>query len=135
MIIYLSPNNVLLVMTSVHFLIFMLTQHYLHHCHLHMCSQMKSPGITTCTDGKNRTLYMQTVKSIEERTRCNLRKTLKGKLIFNCRKLWISLLLRVLNKCSNSEFWRQKQIFLLVYHFNQVQMSTSVCTFNELIES
>lgn len=41
-------------------------------------SQMKSPGITTSIDGKNRTLYMQTVKSIEEKTRGNLKKTLKG---------------------------------------------------------
>lgn len=42
------------------------------------CSQMKSPGITTSIGGKNKTLYMQTVKSIEERTRQNLKKTLKG---------------------------------------------------------
>ncbi|XP_005098883.1 NEDD8-activating enzyme E1 catalytic subunit [Aplysia californica] len=39
--------------------------------------QMKSPGITTCVDGKNKTLYMQTVKSIEVKTRDNLKKTLK----------------------------------------------------------
>ena len=39
---------------------------------------MKSPGITTSIGGKNKTLYMQTVKSIEERTRQNLKKTLKG---------------------------------------------------------
>ncbi|XP_076447611.1 NEDD8-activating enzyme E1 catalytic subunit-like [Babylonia areolata] len=39
--------------------------------------QMKSPGVTTCVDGKNRTLYMASVKSIEERTRENLKKTLK----------------------------------------------------------
>ena len=42
------------------------------------CSQMKSPGITTSVGGQNKTLYMQTVKSIEERTRQNLQKTLKG---------------------------------------------------------
>lgn len=42
-------------------------------------SQMKSPGITTCIAGKNKTLYMQTVKSIEQRTKENLKKTLKGK--------------------------------------------------------
>lgn len=29
-------------------------------------------GITTIVDGKNKTLYMSTVKSIEEKTRCNL---------------------------------------------------------------
>ena len=42
-------------------------------------SQMKSPGVTTSVNGKNKTLYMQTVKSIEERTKENLKKTLKGK--------------------------------------------------------
>uniref|UniRef100_A0A8C1EKE5 NEDD8-activating enzyme E1 catalytic subunit n=1 Tax=Cyprinus carpio carpio TaxID=630221 RepID=A0A8C1EKE5_CYPCA len=39
--------------------------------------QMKSPAITTTLDGKNKTLYLQTVASIEERTRPNLNKTLK----------------------------------------------------------
>jgi len=39
--------------------------------------QMKSPGLTTMIDGKNKTLYMQTVSSIEERTRPNLKKTLQ----------------------------------------------------------
>uniref|UniRef100_A0A3B4AR13 NEDD8-activating enzyme E1 catalytic subunit n=1 Tax=Periophthalmus magnuspinnatus TaxID=409849 RepID=A0A3B4AR13_9GOBI len=39
--------------------------------------QMKSPAITTTLEGKNKTLYLQTVKSIEERTRPNLCKTLK----------------------------------------------------------
>lgn len=39
--------------------------------------QMKSPGITTCINGKNKTLYMQNVKSIEVATRPNLKKTLK----------------------------------------------------------
>lgn len=38
--------------------------------------QMKNPGLTACIDGKNKTLYMQTVASIEERTRENLTKTL-----------------------------------------------------------
>ncbi|EZA53115.1 NEDD8-activating enzyme E1 catalytic subunit [Ooceraea biroi] len=38
--------------------------------------QMKTPGLTACVDGKNKTLYMCTVKSIEERTRENLSKTL-----------------------------------------------------------
>lgn len=42
----------------------------------HLCEglefQMKSPGLTTTVDGKNKTLYMSTVKSIEERTRANL---------------------------------------------------------------
>lgn len=39
---------------------------------------MKSPGITTTQNGKNKTLYMQTVKSIEEKTKENLKKTLGG---------------------------------------------------------
>lgn len=34
--------------------------------------QMKAPGLTTTIDGKNKTLYMSAVKSIEERTRTNL---------------------------------------------------------------
>lgn len=33
-------------------------------------------GITTIIDGKNKTLYISTVKSIEERTRCNLTQSL-----------------------------------------------------------
>uniref|UniRef100_A0A2K5PJJ3 NEDD8-activating enzyme E1 catalytic subunit n=1 Tax=Cebus imitator TaxID=2715852 RepID=A0A2K5PJJ3_CEBIM len=39
--------------------------------------QMKSPGITATLEGKNRTLYLQSVTSIEERTRPNLSKALK----------------------------------------------------------
>ncbi|CAH1403213.1 unnamed protein product [Nezara viridula] len=38
--------------------------------------QMKNPGLTTVHDGKTFTLYIPTVKSIEERTRENLKKTL-----------------------------------------------------------
>lgn len=42
----------------------------------HMCNsaefQFKSPGLTTMINGKNKTLYMSTVKSIEEQTRGNL---------------------------------------------------------------
>lgn len=38
--------------------------------------QMKNPGLTTVIEGKNKTLYMATIKSIEERTRVNLDKTL-----------------------------------------------------------
>jgi len=38
--------------------------------------QMKSPGITTKIEGKNKTLYMQTVASIEEATRKHLKMTL-----------------------------------------------------------
>ncbi|XP_072571084.1 NEDD8-activating enzyme E1 catalytic subunit isoform X3 [Paramormyrops kingsleyae] len=39
--------------------------------------QMKSPAITATLEGKNKTLYLQTISSIEERTRPNLCKTLK----------------------------------------------------------
>ncbi|XP_048874295.1 NEDD8-activating enzyme E1 catalytic subunit isoform X3 [Brienomyrus brachyistius] len=39
--------------------------------------QMKSPAITATLEGKNKTLYLQTVASIEQRTRSNLSKTLK----------------------------------------------------------
>lgn len=42
----------------------------------HLCEsvdfQMKSPGLTALVENKNKTLYMSTVKSIEERTRSNL---------------------------------------------------------------
>ncbi|KAM7402539.1 hypothetical protein PAMP_017767 [Pampus punctatissimus] len=39
--------------------------------------QMKSPAITATVEGKNKTLYLQSVASIEQRTRPNLCKTLK----------------------------------------------------------
>nr|CBN81071.1 NEDD8-activating enzyme E1 catalytic subunit [Dicentrarchus labrax] len=39
--------------------------------------QMKSPAITASVEGKNKTLYLQSVASIEQRTRPNLSKTLK----------------------------------------------------------
>lgn len=42
----------------------------------HLCDslefQMKNPGLITHIDGKNKTLYMNTVKSIEAQTRANL---------------------------------------------------------------
>ena len=38
--------------------------------------QMKNPGMTTMIDGKNKTLYMPNVPSIERATRPNLKKTL-----------------------------------------------------------
>jgi len=41
---------------------------------------MKGPGVTTTDDhGKNKTLYLPNISSIEERTRPNLKKTLHGK--------------------------------------------------------
>lgn len=39
--------------------------------------QMKAPSLTTMVDGKNKTLYIQSVKSLEEKTRHNLPKKLK----------------------------------------------------------
>ena len=37
---------------------------------------MRAPGLTTSIGGKNKTLYMQSVASIEEATRKNLKLTL-----------------------------------------------------------
>lgn len=39
--------------------------------------QLKSPGIVTTIDGKTKTLYMSTVRSIEVATKPNLKKTLR----------------------------------------------------------
>ena len=39
--------------------------------------QMKNPGLTTTLDGKNKTLYMSNIPSIEQATRPNLKKTLR----------------------------------------------------------
>lgn len=39
--------------------------------------QMRSPGITATIEGKNKTLYMSTIASIEEKTKENLNKTLE----------------------------------------------------------
>ncbi|XP_067684861.1 NEDD8-activating enzyme E1 catalytic subunit-like [Haliotis asinina] len=52
--------------------------------------QMKSPGITTCIDGKNKTLYMQTVKSIEAKTKENLKKTLKDLGLQNGQEIYVA---------------------------------------------
>jgi len=38
--------------------------------------QMRAPGLTTSVEGRNKTLYMQSVPSIEAATRPNLRLTL-----------------------------------------------------------
>ena len=60
--------------------------------HLASAYQMKGPGVTTTDDqGRNRTLYLPNISSIEERTRPNLKKTLKGPSF-----LYLSLLLRSL---------------------------------------
>uniref|UniRef100_A0A8C4QXS7 E2 binding domain-containing protein n=1 Tax=Eptatretus burgeri TaxID=7764 RepID=A0A8C4QXS7_EPTBU len=51
-------------------------QHVLNHLMESSALQMKCPAITATIHGRNKTLYMQTVASIEERTRPNLTKTL-----------------------------------------------------------
>lgn len=38
--------------------------------------QMKNPGLTTIIKGKNKTLYISAIASIEEKTRVNLKKSL-----------------------------------------------------------
>ncbi|XP_072521718.1 NEDD8-activating enzyme E1 catalytic subunit isoform X1 [Salminus brasiliensis] len=52
--------------------------------------QMKSPAITTTLDGKNKTLYLQTVASFEERTRPNLTKTLEELGLVNGQELAVA---------------------------------------------
>lgn len=52
--------------------------------------QMKSPGITTCVEGRNKTLYIQTVKSIEVKTRENLKKTLKELGLVHGQELYVA---------------------------------------------
>ncbi|XP_053377136.1 NEDD8-activating enzyme E1 catalytic subunit-like [Mercenaria mercenaria] len=52
--------------------------------------QMKSPGLTANVHGKNKTLYMPTVKSIEEKTRENLKKTLGDLGIVNGQELYVA---------------------------------------------
>lgn len=49
----------------------------------HPSYQMKAPGLTMIADGQNRTLYMATVRSIEEATRDNLKKTLRDLGVMN----------------------------------------------------
>ncbi|CAH0702946.1 unnamed protein product [Spodoptera exigua] len=44
---------------------------------------MKSPGITTVINGRNKTLYMSSIKSIEERTRDNLKKKITDLGLYN----------------------------------------------------
>lgn len=47
-------------------------------------------GITATIDGKNKTLYISTVKSIEERTRSNLKRTLQELNIKNGQELTVA---------------------------------------------
>ncbi|KAJ2952136.1 hypothetical protein O0L34_g4415 [Tuta absoluta] len=44
---------------------------------------MKTPGITTIINGRNKTLYMPSIKSLEERTRDNLKKRIIDLGLFN----------------------------------------------------
>uniref|UniRef100_A0A673HXU9 NEDD8-activating enzyme E1 catalytic subunit n=1 Tax=Sinocyclocheilus rhinocerous TaxID=307959 RepID=A0A673HXU9_9TELE len=53
-------------------------KNYSFHRLLNCKRQMKSPAITATLEGINKTLYLQTIASIEERTRPNLCKTLKA---------------------------------------------------------
>lgn len=52
--------------------------------------QMKNPGITGCVDGKLKTLYMSTVKSIEEKTRSNLTLSLGELGLKDGQELFVS---------------------------------------------
>ncbi|KAG8181183.1 hypothetical protein JTE90_010955 [Oedothorax gibbosus] len=71
--------------------------------------QMKSPGVTTTVNGKQKTLYMPSVPSIEAATRPNLKKTLKelgivdGQVIVVADDTTPSALMFLLNLTSNME--------------------------------
>lgn len=52
--------------------------------------QMKNPGITAVVNGKNKTLYLSTVASIEEQTRHNLKKTLSELGLQNKSELMVA---------------------------------------------
>lgn len=60
----------------------------------YMCNsnefQMKSPGLATMINGKNKTLYMATVKSIEEQTRANLTLSLHELNLENGQELTVA---------------------------------------------
>eukprot|EP00794_Sanderia_malayensis_P018927 gene18927-20831_t len=53
-------------------------------------TQMRAPGITTMTNGKNKTLYMQNIPSIEQATRINLSKTLQELGLFDGQEVVVS---------------------------------------------
>ncbi|KAK6993522.1 NEDD8-activating enzyme E1 catalytic subunit [Biomphalaria glabrata] len=65
-------------------------QDIINHLQENATYQMKSPGVTTSMDGKNKTLYMQTVKSIEEKTRENLKKSLKELGLMDKQELYVA---------------------------------------------
>uniref|UniRef100_A0A1B6GJQ5 NEDD8-activating enzyme E1 catalytic subunit n=1 Tax=Cuerna arida TaxID=1464854 RepID=A0A1B6GJQ5_9HEMI len=52
--------------------------------------QMKSPGIAAVINGHNCTLYMPHVPSIEEKTRCNLKKTLTDLGLINGSEIMVA---------------------------------------------
>ncbi|KAG1671604.1 NEDD8-activating enzyme E1 catalytic subunit [Nymphon striatum] len=52
--------------------------------------QMKSPGVTTTIDNKNKTLYMQSIESIEKRTRANLSKTIRELGLVNGQEIVVA---------------------------------------------
>lgn len=68
--------------------------------------QMKGPGVTTTDDqGRNRTLYLPNIASIEERTRPNLKKTLRGSLFRDTLPNWIACLRNVVCDRTRTEGW------------------------------
>lgn len=52
--------------------------------------QLKEPGLTTSIDGKNKTLFMSSVKSIAERTRLNLKLSLAELNIANGQEITVA---------------------------------------------
>ncbi|KAK2142311.1 hypothetical protein LSH36_971g00031 [Paralvinella palmiformis] len=52
--------------------------------------QLKSPGIITTIDGKNKTLFMSTVKCIEDATKSNLKKSLKELGLENGQEIYVA---------------------------------------------
>ncbi|XP_041347869.1 NEDD8-activating enzyme E1 catalytic subunit-like [Gigantopelta aegis] len=56
----------------------------------HTTYQMKSPGVTTSVNGNNKTLYIHTVKSIEEKTKHNLKKSLKELGLLNGQEIYVA---------------------------------------------
>ena len=74
-------------------------------------SQLTSPGIVTMVNGKNKTLYMSTVKSIEQATKPNLKKTLKGNF---CRVKEMAGFVGINQFGQQSQISNFCQIFLLM---------------------
>ena len=52
--------------------------------------QMKSPGMTTCVEGKNKTLYMGNIPSLESATKPNLKKSLEELGLVNGSELVVA---------------------------------------------